>query len=273
MTFSSIKSSGRHAFRMLMSAILSMILASCGGGGGEPGSGTPAGRFSISLASDSSSVFFGGSNAIVTISLKNNCTGTTGTSVCSTSSDVSGQVINLSSDVSSAVTFSPSIAITDKDGNAQVTIASASTDVSGIVNIIATATLSGFNYSGSMAIGVNTQVDRTISAADNNVFTTVDATADCKWFSYMVNVQNSVGTVQDNSIITAAASTNAEVGLKSLGVFKGLGQVWWLQIRPNTATCLVGGATPVIGEVDFIADPGDGSKAYSFAYRISYKTK
>lgn len=273
MTFTSIKSSGRNAFRIAMSAMLALTLVSCGGGGGEPGTGTAAGRFSLNIVTDTASVFFSGNNATATISLRNNCTGPTSSTTCASTSGVSGQVVTLSSDVSSSLTFSPSIAVTDKDGNAQVAISAATRDVSGIVSVTATSSLSGVVYSGSMAMKVNTQVDRTIGPSDDGFIMTLNATSDCKWFSYIVNVQNPAGVVQDNSVITATLATNAEIGLKDLGLFKNLGQVWFLQVRPNSVTCLVGGATPVIGQVGFSASPGDGSAPYSIGYNIKYQTK
>jgi hypothetical protein len=261
-------------------------LAACGGGGGDPGasnSAAAANRFTLSLLTrPTTSVFFGGSNTTAYVSLVKSCTTNCGNVPLD---NVAGQVVTLTSSDPSAVTFSPSTAVTDSEGNAQIVISSASRNVSGLIQLTASATLSGTTYSRNAALRVNAEVDRTISQADDTFFQVLDKTKDCSNYETLViNVKNPAGVIQNNSTVTLASISTetdstgaviplAEAGFKDLGLFSNLGRVWLLQIRPPELTCLATGSTAKIGDVTFRVSPGDGSPAYSIGYKIKFNSK
>lgn len=260
-------------------------VTACGGGGGDPGSSNAtatANRFTLSMVTrPTTSVFLGGTNTTAYISLAKTCTDT----ACGNLplDNVSGQVVTLTSSDPTAVTFSPATAVTDSEGNAQIVISSASRDVSGLVNITASAKLSGHTYTRAVALRVNSDVDRTITTADDSFFQVLDQTKDCSNYqTFIVNVKNPAGVLQNNSEISidsisfegsgSTAVPLAEAGLKDLGVFNNLGRVWLLQVRPPALTCSESGTTTKIGDVIFSVSPGDGSAPYSIGYKIQFKS-
>lgn len=269
----------------LLGMCLALLTASCGGGGGDPGTSTSsivANRFNVALTTrPSPSVFYSGSNTTAYVQLTRTCSGTSCGSM--PIEDVGGQVVTLTASDSSALTFTPSTAITDSEGKAQFTISAASRSVSGLVNVTAKVTLSGHDYTRTVALNVNNQVDKTISAEDDNTFQVIDVSTDCSNYpTFIVNVKDRSDKIQDNSSVSVAAVTTdssgnflAEAGIKDLGLFTDLGRVWLLQVRPPnppSAQCTESGKTTQVGGVVFSVTPGDGTAAYEVGYEIKYLT-
>ena len=127
--------------RIGVSILSASALASCGGGGGDAGTTNAsaiANRYNVSLVTrPATSVFYGGSNTTAYVTLTKTCATASTTSTTSTTSatsnacgsmpldSVAGQVVTLKSSNPAAVTFTPSIAVTDSEGNAQINISSA----------------------------------------------------------------------------------------------------------------------------------------------------
>ncbi|WP_035625515.1 hypothetical protein [Herminiimonas sp. CN] len=264
-----LKGNSEHAFRNIAAELCAAImLAACGGGGGSPGTG-PLARYDISLATNSSTVVFGGVNTRMTIKLSGSCG--TGGNACD---NLVGREIAISSSNPSAVSFTPSTVITNADGEAQVTVSAASVDVAGVVQITATTKLTGYDYSRTISLGVNNAVDRTITAADDQFVVDMGTLKSCTDYqTFIINVKNRNGVLQDNAQVNIQSITQAEGGVKDLGVLQSLGHVWWIQARPALALCDDKGVTPVVGDVMFNVLPGDGSAPYSIGYRVRYTAK
>lgn len=253
---------------MSVGVLAAIMLTGCGGGGGSPGAG-PLARYDINLATNSSTVIFGGVNTKMTIKLSGSCG--TGGSACD---NLVGQKIDLSFSNPSAVVFTPSTIITDANGEAQVTVSAASSDVAEVVQITASVKLTGYDYSRTISLGVNNAVDRTITAADDQFISDLGKLKNCTDYqTFIVNVKNRNGVLQDNAQVSIKSIAQAEGSIKDLGVLKNLGHVWWIQARPALALCDDTGATPVVGDVIFNVLPGDGSAPYSIGYRVQYTAK
>ena len=265
----SLKNSIKNVLRNVSVGMLAVImLAACGGGGGSPGTGVQS-RYDIALATNTPTVVYGGVNTKMTIKLSGSCG--TGGNACD---NLIGKEIALSFSNSSAVTFTPSTVITNADGEAQVTISAASANVAEVVQITASVKLTGYDYSRTISLGVNNAVDRTITAADDQFISDLGKLKNCTDYqTFIVNVKNRNGVLQDNAQVSIQSSTQAEGGVKDLGVLKNLGRVWWIQARPALALCDETGTTPVIGDVMFNVLPGDGSLPYVIGYRVQYTAK
>ncbi|MEO6353917.1 MAG: hypothetical protein ABIO19_15630, partial [Burkholderiaceae bacterium] len=185
-----------------------------------------------------------------------------------------GQEINLSSSNPSAVSFAPSTVLTNADGEAQVTVSAASADVAGVVKITASVRLTNYDYSRTISLGVNNTIDRTITVADDQFITNLGKLKNCTDYQiFIINVKNRNGVLQGNSQVSIRQTSQAEGGVKDLGVLNNLGRVWWIQARPELAFCDDTGTTPVIGDVMFDVLPGDGSLPYTIGYRVQYTAK
>jgi hypothetical protein len=270
----------------LFGVCLALFLAGCGGGGGDPGSSNStavASRYNVALVTrPATSVFYGGSNTTAYVTLTKTCSGESCGSLPTEA--VVGQVVTFSSNDPSAVIFNPTSVITDSEGKAQVSVSAASRSASAQINITATVSISGINYSRTVALNVNNQVNRTLSAEDHNTSQVLDTSTDCSNYpTFIVNVKDRLGNIQENSEITVdsinfngAGDPLIEAAAQDLGVFTDLGRVWVLQVRPPnppSAQCSESGQTTQVGEVIFNVEPGDGSAAYKVGYELKYFTQ
>lgn len=266
----------KAAARLTLAGASLTLLASCGGGGGDPGRNNDtiaANRFALSVqVSPTTSLFYEGTNSSLDITLAKQCSGADCGNLPLDS--VANQVITLSPSNANAVTFTPSQVITDGQGRARVTVNAANRDVSGRVDITASATLSGYTYRGKAVFNVNNVVDRTITAADHQFLQDVNFSTDC--FNYkteIVNVKDSNGIVQQSAVITNTTNIDGEGFAKDLGVFGGLGRVWLLQARPDSATCDTSGDKQKKGIVAFDVALDNPAVVYQIGYSPIFKTK